>query len=162
MSWGGHGPTTVRSASGALVPLSNIADFSQGPGINEIRHIDRRRVVRITAQNSGRSAVEITKELKQKLLDFDLPVGYAFDFEGYYKETEESFASLRLAYLVAFILIFSLLVAQFNSYFQPFAIMTALPLSIVGAMVEVGILLKEDCTYRLSSIASYLIGRKSM
>jgi preprotein translocase subunit SecF len=125
----------VRSASGALVPLSNIADFSQGPGINEIRHVDRRRVVRITAQNSGRSAVEITKEMKERLRDFKLPVGYSFDFEGFYKETEESFASLRLAYLVAFILIFSLLVAQFNSYFQPFAIMTALPLSIVGAMV---------------------------
>jgi multidrug efflux pump len=125
----------VRSASGALVSLSNIADFSQGPGVNEIRHVDRHRVVLVTAQNSGRSAVEISRELKEKLSNFELPVGYTFDFEGYYKETEESFASLRLAYLVAFILIFSLLVAQFNSYLQPFAIMTALPLSIVGAMV---------------------------
>ena len=125
----------IRSVSGALVPLSNIAQFSQGPGINEIRHEDRHRVVRITAQNSGRSAVEISKELKEKLAGFDLPGGYTFNFEGQYKETEESFASLKLAYLVAFVLIFTLLVAQFNSYLQPFAIMTALPLSIVGAMV---------------------------
>lgn len=125
----------VRSETGALVPLANIADFSQGPGINAIRHVDRRRVIRLTANNSGRSAVEISKELKEKLAGFRLPEGYSFDFEGEYKETEESFASLKLAYVIAFILIFTLLVTQFNSYFQPFAIMTALPLSVVGAMV---------------------------
>jgi HAE1 family hydrophobic/amphiphilic exporter-1 len=125
----------VRSETGALVPLANIADFSQTPGINEIRHVDRGRVIRLTASNSGRTAVEISDEIKEKLADFKLPAGYAFDFEGEYKETEESFASLKLAYIIAFILIFTLLVTQFNSYFQPFAIMTALPLSVVGAMV---------------------------
>lgn len=125
----------IRSESGALVPLSNIASFSQGPGVNAIRHIDRRRVVRVSAQNQGRSAVEISKEFQEKLADMKLPPGYSFNFGGEYKDTEESFASLKLAYLIAFLLIFTLLVAQFNSYFQPFAIMTALPLSVVGAMI---------------------------
>jgi multidrug efflux pump subunit AcrB len=124
----------VRANSGALVPLSNIADFEQGPGINSIGHVDRRRVVRVTARNEGRSAVEISKELQEKLQDFELPDGYIFDFSGEHQETEESFASLKLAYLIAFLLIFTLLVTQFNSYFQPLAIMTALPLSVVGAM----------------------------
>jgi len=124
----------VRSQTGALIPLSNIAAFTQGPGVNAIRHANRQRVVKATAKNEGRSAVEITQELKKNLADFNLPDGYSFDFEGDYKETEESFASLKLAYVIAFLLIFTLLVAQFNSYFQPFAVMTALPLSIVGAM----------------------------
>ncbi|MFC1863877.1 efflux RND transporter permease subunit, partial [Thermodesulfobacteriota bacterium] len=125
----------VRSASGALVPLSNIARFSQGPGINSIGHVDRRRVVRITARNENRSAVEITEEVKEQLGKYNLPKGYSFDFSGEYKETEESFASLKLAYMVAFLLIFTLLVTQFNSFIQPLAIMTALPLSVVGAML---------------------------
>ena len=125
----------VRSSAGPLVPLSNIAEFRQGPGVNAIRHIDRRRVVRVTAQNEGRSAVEVAADLRGRLSAMELPEGYFFDFAGDYSETEESFASLKLAYLIAFLLIFALLVAQFNSYFQPFAIMTALPLSVVGAMV---------------------------
>ena len=112
-----------------------MASFSQEAGLNSISHIDRRRTVRVSAQNEGRSSVEITKELKEKMKDYTLPAGYAINFEGQYKETEESFASLRLAYMVAFLLIFTLLVSQFNSYFQPLAIMTALPLSIIGAMV---------------------------
>jgi multidrug efflux pump len=128
------GQVKVRSQTGALVPLSNFASFTQGPGINAIRHIDRRRVVRTTAQNQGRSAVEVTNDLRKRLAELPVPAGYSFEFGGEYKETEESFASLKLAYLVAFLLIFTLLVAQFNSYFQPFAIMTALPLSVVGAM----------------------------
>ena len=125
----------VRSANGALVPLSQIASFEQGPGVNAIRHADRRRVVQITAQNQGRTAVEITAQVQTALNKLDLPPGYEFKYGGDYKDTEESFASLKLAYLIAFLLIFSLLVAQFNSYYQPFAILTALPLSVVGAMI---------------------------
>jgi multidrug efflux pump subunit AcrB len=125
----------VRSATGNLVPLSNFATTIQAPGINSLRHVDRRRVVRIQAQNRERSAVEITKDFKEKLEHYAMPPGYFVSFAGDIRETEESFASLKLAYLVAFILILTLLVAQFNSFFQPFAIMAALPLSILGAMV---------------------------
>ena len=125
----------IRSDSGELVPLTTIADYYQGEGLNSIRHSDRRRIVRVSANNRGRSAVEITQELVKTLGGVDLPAGYSFDFSGEYEETAESFESLRLAYIVAALLIFTLLVSQFNSIAQPFAILTALPLSIVGAMV---------------------------
>ena len=124
----------IRSDSGELVPLSTIAEFSQGKGLNSIRHSDRRRIVRISANNRGRSAVEITTDLIDKLNRLELPSGYKFDYSGEYEETAESFESLGLAYIVAAILIFTLLVSQFNSLAQPFAILSALPLSIVGAM----------------------------
>ncbi len=125
----------IRSDSGELVPLTTIARYYQGEGLNSIRHSDRRRIVRISANNRGRSAVDITQELVKALDRVDLPAGYNFDFSGEYEETAESFGSLRLAYIVAALLIFTLLVSQFNSIAQPFAILTALPLSIVGAMV---------------------------
>ncbi len=124
----------IRSNTGELVPLTTIADFSQGKGLNGIRHSDRRRIVRISANNQGRSAVEITRELIEKLNALNLPRGYRFDYSGEYEETAESFESLGLAYIVAALLIFTLLVSQFDSLAQPFAILTALPLSIIGAM----------------------------
>ena len=125
----------VRAESGELVPLSTFAEFSQTSGLNSIRHSDRRRIVRLSANNQGRSAVEITTELIDRLDQLNLPEGYSFDYSGEYEETAESFESLGLAYIVAAILIFTLLVSQFDSLAQPFAILTALPLSIVGAMV---------------------------
>ena len=125
----------LRAATGELVPLSTIAQFEQDKGLNSIRHSDRRRIVRVSANNRGRSAVEITQELIAKLNELELPEGYSFDFSGEYEETAESFESLGLAYIVAAILIFTLLVYQFDSLAQPFAILTSLPLSIVGAMV---------------------------
>ncbi len=124
----------VRSDAGILVPLTTIASYHQGEGLNSIRHSDRRRIVRISANNRDRSAVEITQELIKELKQLELPPGYSFDYSGEYEETAESFESLGLAYIVAAILIFTLLVSQFNSIAQPFAILTALPLSIVGAM----------------------------
>ena len=129
----------VRSDSGDLVPLNTIASYHQGEGLNSIRHSDRRRIVRISANNRGRSAVEITQELMKELKQMELPPGYAFDYSGEFEETSESFESLGLAYIVAAILIFTLLVSQFNSIAQPFAILTALPLSIVGAMIGLAI-----------------------
>ncbi|MDY7037758.1 MAG: efflux RND transporter permease subunit, partial [Thermodesulfobacteriota bacterium] len=135
----------VRSESGELVPLSTFARFKQGKGLNNIQHTDRRRVVRISANNQDRSAVEITNELKGILDTISLADGYEFDYSGDFEETEESFASLKLAYLVAFLLIFTLLVSQFNSMAQPFAILTALPLSIIGAMVGL-LVTKNDFT----------------
>ena len=129
----------VRSDSGDLVPLNTIASYHQGEGLNSIRHSDRRRIVRISANNRGRSAVEITQELMKELKQMELPPGYAFDYSGEFEETSESFESLGLAYIVAAILIFTLLVSQFNSIAQPFAILTALPLSIVGAMVGLAV-----------------------
>ncbi|MDY6790593.1 MAG: efflux RND transporter permease subunit [Thermodesulfobacteriota bacterium] len=129
----------VRSESGDLVPLTTIASYHQGEGLNSIRHSDRRRIVRISANNRGRSAVEITQDLMKELKQIKLPPGYAFDYSGEFEETSESFESLGLAYIVAAILIFTLLVSQFNSIAQPFAILTALPLSIVGAMTGLAV-----------------------
>ena len=129
----------VRSDSGDLVSLTAIASYHQGEGLNSIRHSDRRRIVRISANNRGRSAVEITQELMKELKKMKLPPGYSFDYSGEYEETSESFESLGLAYIVAAILIFTLLVSQFNSIAQPFAILTALPLSVVGAMIGLAV-----------------------
>ena len=125
----------LRSATGELVSLSTIARFTQDNGLNSIRHSDRRRIVRVSANNRGRSAVEITQELIERLNGLELPEGYKFDYSGEYEETAESFESLALAYILAAILIFTLLVYQFDSLAQPFGILTSLPLSIVGAMV---------------------------
>ncbi|MBW1710421.1 MAG: efflux RND transporter permease subunit [Deltaproteobacteria bacterium] len=125
----------VRSLTGRLVPLSNFTKVTQGPGINVLRHIDRKRVININAQNRDRPAVEITKDLQDRLENYSLPAGYSFSYAGDIMETQESFDSLKLAYIIAFIIILTILVAQFNSFFQPFAIMVALPLSVVGAVV---------------------------
>lgn len=65
----------VRSRPGELVPLSNIASFRWGPGINSTGHIDRRRVVRVSARNEQRSAVEVTKDLIKILDEYKLPNG---------------------------------------------------------------------------------------
>lgn len=124
----------VRSLSGSLVPLGALVDFEVTPGITAIRHVDLQRVVRVTAQDRDRSAVEITTELQEALADYEMPEGYWFSYAGDFEETEESFRSLKVAYCVAFLLIITILVAQFNSFAQPFAIIVALPLSIIGAM----------------------------
>lgn len=125
----------VRSASGALVPLGELLDFGLAEGVSTLHHEDLKRVVRVKAQNQDRSAVEITRELMDRMQDKAIPDGYLIDYSGDIEETTKSFRSLGIAYAVAFLLILIVLVAQFNSLVQPFAILTTLPLSFVGAMI---------------------------
>ncbi len=130
----------VPSLSGTLVPLGQVAEIGRRAGIAGINHIDRERVVRVTASNApGNSAVEISRRLQSDLKDFPLPPGYRFDYRGDFEQFNESFQSLSLAFLIAILLIYVLMVAQFSSLTQPLVILATIPMGIFGALYGLAI-----------------------
>lgn len=130
----------VPSLSGGLVPLGQVAEIGRRTGIAGVNHVDRERVVRVTASNApGHSAVEISRRLQSDLRDFPLPAGYRFDFRGDFEQFNESFQSLSLAFLIAVILIYVLMVAQFSSLTQPLVILATIPMGIFGALYGLAI-----------------------
>ncbi len=117
------------------VLLSQVANIAVDRGMSAIRHYDGDRVVRVSANNrQGFSAVEITKQLKKSLINLSLPMGYKFDYTGDFEQFAESFVALAKAFVIAALLIYLLMVAQFHSFTQPFTIMLTIPLGIFGAI----------------------------
>jgi HAE1 family hydrophobic/amphiphilic exporter-1 len=117
------------------VLLKQVCDFDVEKGMAAIRHIDGDRVIRVSASNDiDASAVEISKELKSVLSNVTLPSGYRFDFSGDFEQFAESFVALAKAFILALILIYVLMVAQFHSFSQPLTIMLTIPLGIFGAI----------------------------
>ncbi|NOZ08868.1 MAG: efflux RND transporter permease subunit [FCB group bacterium] len=129
------GKIAIMNRLNQPVLLSQVADIQVGRGMSAIHHYDGERVVRISANNQpGVSAVEITKKLRKSLDKLSLPTGYKFNYTGDFEQFAESFVALAKAFVIAALLIYLLMVAQFHSFTQPFTIMLTIPLGIFGAI----------------------------
>ena len=118
-----------------LVHIAQVADIVNDVGASQINRRDLNREVQITANTSGRSTGEVSRDLQKVLAETKLPPGYRFVFGGSTKDMNESAAYAGQALLLAVILIYLILASQFGSFLQPVAIMMSLPMSLVGVFL---------------------------
>ncbi len=112
--------------------LANFATVELASGLSSINHVDGERVVTITGEALGSNAAQVLADTKERLANFKLPPGYSVTFAGQNEEQEKSMIFLAKAFLVALLLIFFLLVTEFNSVTLPFVIMISVVLSLFG------------------------------
>ena len=117
---------------GNHIPLANFATIDFSSGLSNINHVDGDRVITITADAFGRSSAEVLAEVKDRLENYQLSAEYTMTFAG--QDTEQQAASefLSRAFMIALLLIFFVLVTQFNSVSLPFVIMVSVFLSFFG------------------------------
>ena len=126
----------LRTNSGDLIQLQQVAAVRLGTGPVQIDRQDRRRQVTIMA-NLERgiplgTAMERIRAIERQI---GLPAGVEGVFTGSGELMSESFESINFSLLLAVVLIYMTLAAQFESFLQPLIIMVALPLSVGGAFV---------------------------
>lgn len=118
------------------VPLRSIADIKIDKGPGAITRKDLDRVVTVTGDAAeGFNENAVLDSVKNVLADFKLPSGYHIDFTGASEMQEESQDYISRAFMIAVLLIFMILVIQFNSVTQPFIIMTAIMISLIGVFI---------------------------
>lgn len=130
---------TIVSSTGARVPVTSIAHIETDKAPQQITRYTQNREVSITADIAGRDLGSINAEIQAKLDNLAVPEGYLLDFGGQASDMAESFGSLALALLLAIVLVYMFMVAQFESLFQPFIIMFALPPTFVGVVLGLGL-----------------------
>ena len=126
----------VRSAtSGRLVPLSNLVSIAERAGPAELRRFDRLRSITVTAGlEPGTSLGEALDEfeaLARNILPPEIRIGW----DGESREFKESGSSLYITFVMALIVVFLVLAAQFESFRHPLVIMFTVPLAITGALL---------------------------
>ena len=122
----------IPTASGDPVPLSSVASVEMRSGFGTIRHLDQSRIIRIYGNTSGRSSLEIVKDIQSQLSDLQLPSGFSIIYGGDYEEQVQSSAFLSKAFIVAVFLIFMILLTQFNSLSQSLIVISSVILSLMG------------------------------
>ncbi|MFM1908342.1 MAG: hypothetical protein RLZZ591_2019, partial [Pseudomonadota bacterium] len=126
---------TNADGSNRVVRLGQVADVQPSTGPNQINRRDLTREVAINANVSVRSAGEVSNDIKAALDSLDFPPGYRYQFGGSTKNMAESFGYAVSALAMAVIFIYMILASQFKSFFQPLALMTALPLTLIGVVL---------------------------
>jgi HAE1 family hydrophobic/amphiphilic exporter-1 len=129
--------TTGAQADGTprTVRLTQVAQVVETTGPNQINRRDLAREVAISANVYGRSAGEVSADIRKTLEGIALPPGYRWQFGGSVKNMGESFAYAMSALALAVIFIYMILASQFRSFLQPLALMTSLPLTLIGVVL---------------------------
>lgn len=125
-------PISPSSGGGRHVLLRQVAQpyFAMGP--SEITRVNRRRYIAVRGTPQGRSPSVVMAEIEQALAEMHFPENYYWEWGSAQKRQAEEFAGMGLAILLAILLIYMLLAAEFESFVHPFTIMLSVPLSAVG------------------------------
>ncbi|MBK1685620.1 efflux RND transporter permease subunit [Rhodoferax fermentans] len=127
--------SSTSDGSTRVVRLNQVASVVESTGSNQINRRDLTREVAISGNVAGRSAGEISKDIKTAMDSIAMPPGYSYKFSGSTKDMAEAFGYAVSALVLAVIFIYMILASQFKSFFQPLALMTALPLTLIGVVL---------------------------
>ncbi|MDP3677774.1 MAG: efflux RND transporter permease subunit, partial [Methylotenera sp.] len=123
----------LRSANGELVRLDAVASFKHELGPAVIGRYDLQYAANFYANPNMPlgEAVDLVKEVASKIV----PPDYTLKLTGQAEELGKTFTNIKFVLLLAFTLLYMVLASQFNSFIQPFIIMLAQPLAIIGGLI---------------------------
>ena len=143
----------VRSAGGALLPLSMLVTQDERPTLQGITRMDRERAITIYGSPAlGRSQEEALAYVAQ--IADELPAGYRAVLGGASVAFKDSFDSLLFALILGVMVAYMVLASQFNSFRHPITVITILPLAAAGAAWA---LLIGDRTLNIFSMIGLLL-----
>lgn len=125
----------VRSATtNTLVPLSNLVKVSETAGARELKRFDRLRSITISAHLNPGYSLGDALEYFENLVRTELPPHAQINYDGESREYKRSGNALYATFVLALVIVFLVLAAQFESFRHPIIIMITVPLAVAGAL----------------------------
>ena len=125
----------ITSPSGNQVPLSNVAEVVKAKGPVKIDRKNQERIILVTSQAYGLPAGTVAGQVESRIKkNLEVPENFFVDVTGAYEDQKESFRILLLALILAVVLIYMVLAAEFESLLDPFIVMFSVPLGIIGVI----------------------------
>jgi hydrophobe/amphiphile efflux-1 (HAE1) family protein len=126
----------VRSSSGALFRLDQVANIEYDKGQTEIEREGLRSTVAVSGRLEGKDLGTAIAEIKTLLSrDVKLPPGMTIEYGGLYQEQQSSFGELALSLVLAIVLVFLTLLIEFRSFAHPISIVTGAVLALGGVLL---------------------------
>jgi HAE1 family hydrophobic/amphiphilic exporter-1 len=123
---------SIYPNNGSKIRLNTIARVEQRSGPLEIDRKDQNRVIKATANVSGRTVGEATADVHKLLSTYTLPAGYKINFGGQSQMLSENFRTMIIILLIAMFFAYVILVVNFESFIKPLMILIRVPLSLIG------------------------------
>jgi HAE1 family hydrophobic/amphiphilic exporter-1 len=124
----------IFTSQGERIPLGTLVEMRPARGPVTIHRKMQERVITVSADYEGRDLGTIIRDIGGKLKSIVLPQDFSIVMAGEAKEQRESFMWLGIALLGAIFLVYMVMASQFESLLDPFVIMFAFPLAIIGVI----------------------------
>lgn len=118
------------------LPIEDIATITEAQGLSSIKRDSQERYMAVTAGiDVDHNIGLVSREFEKKLKDYEVPDGYRIELSGEIEMIDKSLRDLGNMILLAIVLIYLIMVAQFQSLLSPFIIMFTIPLAFTGGLI---------------------------
>ncbi len=114
--------------------LRDVARFTLGSEPLQIQRKNEQRVIDVTANVVDRPLGAVSQDIAGQLDRLRFPTGYSYHMAGQTEQQQGAFSSLGFAMVLALMLVYMIMASQFQSLVDPFVIMFAVPLGIIGVI----------------------------
>lgn len=146
----------IRSLAGANLTVGDIAQIEHEPGILEMHREDLRQLIAVKSRFENIDMGHGIAAIKQKLAEtLKLPPGATIEFGGLYQQQQESFRNLALVLVMAFLLVYVVLILEFKTLLEPLAIWLGALLALFGVVAALWV---TGITLNIVSYLGAIIG----
>ena len=151
--------TTLKNKSGKTVKksykLSKFATSKDAQSMSSITRENQRTYLEVTSEIEDDANAELlSREVQKKLDKYKAPAGYSVEIAGSSIQVNDMVKQMGQAVLLGFLLIYLIMVAQFQSFLSPFIIIFTVPLAFTGGMIGLGLF---GMTISAMSIMGFMI-----
>lgn len=127
---------TDKEGNEKTTKLSEVAEISDSESMNSITRSDQKRYIKVSGTlKDGYTNTDVSNKAKAVFDDYKLPDGCSIEYSGSNESTMEAVNQMLLMMLLGIILIYLIMVAQFQSLKSPFIIMFTIPLAFTGGFL---------------------------
>jgi hydrophobic/amphiphilic exporter-1 (mainly G- bacteria), HAE1 family len=146
--------TPVQTPSGKLVPLGSLVRLTPAEGPVSIQRKDQERMITVSGNLAGRDLGSVIADVRSQLQEFPVPLGFAVLMGGEYEEQQRGFRDLMLSMILAILLVYLVMAAQFESFRYPFIILLSIPLGVIGVAL---MLFLTDTTFNMQGFIGIIM-----
>jgi multidrug efflux pump subunit AcrB len=144
----------IRTASGAAIPLSEVAKVTETEAPTAIMRGMQEQFVVVNAKIDSKDKAGISKEVSQALDQIELPAGVSREVKGVSDEIAQSFLEMFMAMAASILFVYFIMVITFGNAKAPFSILFSLPLAAIGGLLAL-LITKESLN--VSSLIGFLM-----
>lgn len=148
------GRVPITTPTGRTIPAESVIELSRREGPTYISRVNQERRLFVSAAIADRDLGSVVGDVRRELAGVPLPEGFSIEFGGEYEEQQETFRALLLASVLALILVYMVMAAQFESLRDPFLILFSVPLAAIGVVV---MLLATDTNFSQQAFLGLIV-----
>jgi HAE1 family hydrophobic/amphiphilic exporter-1 len=144
----------IYTPLGQTVPTASLVHMERREGPVTIERKDQERIVTVSSNFSGRDLGSIMSDIEEGIRALPLPPDFGILFGGEFEEQQEAFRGLLLCLVLAVVLVYMVMAAQFESLRDPLVILVSIPLAAIGVIL---MLFLTDTTFNIQAFIGVIM-----